>query len=217
MFTPYCPLAQQLTSVIAALHANKALLAGTPNLKWTIAAEILWQVTHATQHFFEHTMTYEQLNTNNRPRVDLSWLARDIQRGTFTQSLNRPSTFIQPFNKRDRDTNSPQKQGNKRQREEKRPKTQKEILTKMLPNSCATIIKNYRNQNNGLPYMAQVRNKLDIVTDADLAQKLGLSSKACMRYHLFGECGRRECPNTHESNIKIEDHTAILTKILSKG
>ena len=57
LFRPYCPLAVGIRLCIAKLHKTHSTLANTDNFRWTIGAEILWQITKASTEFFDHKAT----------------------------------------------------------------------------------------------------------------------------------------------------------------
>lgn len=219
LFTPRCPLALELNEVINALYDSSDLLAEIHNFQWKISAEIMWQLTHETQRYFEHTSTERDLMTGNRPRTDLQWLADDIRRGFFQPAQNKPSMFLQPNLKRDnRPTHA---QPTKRQRDS--PPSAKPPVTihnKTLSPKCTAIIKAYRakDQRRFFPLIAAVRTTLNVTTDTDLAKYFGIPEGACLRYNIFGECVSRTCQHKHDPATRTNDkHPAALAKLLSKG
>ena len=221
LFTTACPLAHELTAVIDALHDSSDLLAELPNFQWKVAAELLWQVTHETQRFFEHTALERDLALGNRPQTDLQWLANNVRRGFFQPAHNKPLLFTEPHQgKRNNEQREPP---NKRPRDAKAsddPKTPLQVITKTLSPKCSAIVKSYREDNprRHFPLLATVRSTLSMSTDKELAAHLGIPDGACIRYNLYGECRSRNCTRKHDQTTKTNDkHPGLLAKLLSKG
>jgi len=220
LFTQTCPLAQQLQEVIDVLHQNSNIIAETPNFKWTIAAELLWQVTRTSQQFFNHATTPEDLQVNRRPAGTLSDIAKNLLCGYLTPAFNKPSFYIQPRKNKDQ-----QPPHHKRTRDDRDRPTANQPRTapntKLLPTKCGALVSAFKTSNpdSFLPPMRNMRTALGVHTDHDISKHLGIPPQACLRYQVYGECTNTRCGRLHDNATKPapDKHAALLAKALSRG
>lgn len=225
LFTTNCPLAVQLRIVIRALDQDRGTLAEAGDFQWKVAAEILWQITVATQNFFNNPCSQQDHEIGRYPRPNLSRLAESIIDGTIPVSLNKAPMYCKPHQDRPRQQADRQNGGdrNKRRRNDRdgrqiQPeKRNRAPLTTQLSRECAKIMEDFTKDSPQarLPSMYQVRQVAQVADDTALAQLLGLQPSDCIKYHFYGKCSYPNCRRTHVTKTTTEDHAKLLRKALA--
>ena len=222
LFTTFCPLARQVDTIIRALEEDSGTLSESDDFQWGIGAEIMWQVTVATQAFFEHPCSNRDHAMNRYHRPDLSRLRAAIVDGTIVKSLNKAPMFRRPTSNNRKSTNTPRESGKRRrtgpQRDTDTP-TNTQPLVARLSQECAGIITKFRNDHRDtrLPSIAQVRQLAGVQYDAELISQLGLQRNDCIRYHFYGRCTYPGCARIHQHRSTSDKHATLLTKALAQA
>ena len=235
LFTRFCPLVKQITTVEKAIHSAAPLLAEESNFRWNSGAEILWRIQKETHVFFSQRLSIEDFNKGLRTESCLRRLTEDIQQGTLQHSTHRASQFIDPNrsqgnrdntrrNRPQRDTNrdtnrganrdnnrNPNRDTNRRVRPRQAPRT------RTLPAESRALIDRYLGgTDRPFPRLRDVRAALNLDSDAALAQRLNVDAASdCLHFALYGKCGLRRCTRNHEARPLSDQHTAILTAALA--
>ena len=221
LFGPYCPLARGIRLCIAKLHKAHSTLANTANFRWTIGAEILWQITKATTEFFDHKATEADVQARRLPSADLQWLADAIDRGCVICST-RPAMFTKPLlttpkrSDRDRRGRDHDREGGK-DRSPNAPAKRTKVTpdytgphTRQLPTECQALLTGYTGTR--FPPMSTARKAATVDNDADLASALGVAAGECLTYAMYGKCAWRSCRRQHTTAQTSKAHHSILDK-----
>ena len=222
LFTNYCPLAIQLSTIIRALEEDSGTLTESDDFQWGVAAEIMWQVTVATQTFFGHPCSKRDHQHQRYKYPDLTRLRASLGDGTIIKSLNKPPMFRRPTNNNKKGSNTTRDSGKRRRTDTSRdapttPNTQPHVAR--LTQECANIITKFRNDHRDtrLPSIAQIRQLAGVQYDSDLITHLGLQRNDCIRYHFYGRCSYPGCARVHQHRTTSDKHGPLLTKAIAKA
>lgn len=223
LFTSFCPLARQVDTIIRALEEDSGTLSESDDFQWGIGAEIMWQVTVATQAFFEHPCSRRDHEVHRYHHPDLSRLRAAIGDGTIVKSLNKAPMFRRPTSNNRQRNNTPRESGKRRrtspQKDNDTPPANTQPLVARLSQECANIITKFRNDHRDtrLPSIAQVRQLAGVQYDAELISQLGLQRNDCIRYHFYGRCSYPGCARIHQHRATSDKHATLLTKALAQA
>ena len=219
LFTPKCPLAIQLAQLLHTLDEDQGSIEESHDFRWTIAADILWQVSKATTSFFEHITTETDLTTGNLPRAPPTWLDENLSRGVIPTAINKPPLFTPPIHnpRRDQDKRPRPPSRYPGQPPRQTQKTQPTIHTQSLPQASADAIAAFQKShpNTGLPRLAFARDVLKLDGDEAFASLLGVTMADCIRFHFYGKCGAYMCRRNHIPTKPTKNHATLVTKVLN--
>ena len=227
LFTVHCPLLIPLKKIIEALGRTSPLFEMVKDYQYTVAAEILWQITLETQKFFDDTISRADVIAGRRLEVNLHWLADSISRGSIPASINRPPAFCPPPDRKRNNDSRRDRRGTNRQlptpsaapdtRAGNTPKRSRtdpafEPHTRTLNTACSAIMMKY--PRSRFPLISDVRAVGNFATDADLSKHLGVEPDDCLKYTLYGKCPSPMCRRLHRVTRTSAAHATLLEKVL---
>ena len=205
-----------LQASLLALYENHHAYEHMENFGRSFGAEVLFQLTRATEQIYGQATSESQLLQGHLPSLNFDFLVNGIRNNNLNTSQARPLLFV-PTQKKQRvqtpstrtargGGSSPTTGGGNGGRGAGGPTTPQKgtngTVTRQLSEGMHTLIVNWKktHKRGRMPSILDFRTASDIADDAALQALLHLNNTTCIRWALLGSC-RKNCKREHPATI----------------
>jgi hypothetical protein len=212
------------------LYENHHAYKHFDNFSLVLGAEILFQLTRASEQFFGQATSEYQLLRGRLPTLNFDFLTNGIRNNNLNTSQSSPLFFVPtqkkprvpppaPHTNRDGVGNGGGgiNKGGAVIPPPVTPKAPNKSIIRQLCTAMSTLIENWKTAHarSRMPSISDFRKASNIADDAALQELLSLNKTTCIRWALLGSC-RNNCKREHPATITGFNETAA-EEVLRKG